>query len=877
MRLLKTKLSKPPIHTTIIKRPNITKLLEDYCNYKLILVSAPAGSGKSTVINAWLETIDTKYSWYSLDTSDNTIQQFLSYFIACLDGEEVFKSYQISELIASLASLGPDSLMRSIINVLYETKIPFTIILDDYHFIHNKEIHQMIMMFIEHLPSHIQLLIITREDPPLFLAKLRVSRLLLEIRMQELQFSNEETTEFMANSMGLKMSPHHIEQINLKTEGWIAGIQLTALSLQNQQDYKKLLNEFTGNHYIVDYLLEEVLNHMDARYMNFLLGTSILSQINSDLCDNLLDLNPGSSEDILRVLSQNNTFIMPLDYHRQWFRYHHLFRDLLLSRLENTSFDIHNLHYKASIWFEANSITDLAINHALEAEAFTFAAKLVENIWIECDRNLQAQYWIDQFEKLPEDIVDKRPVLLMGYAWALLDTGHHLECKVWLEKSQNLYDAIQAGKVLDYEISDQEQYDLLPSTIASAHCYLAIGEGRFNDMFSYAKKAFNHKAKMTSHRSGVLHMLMGLALWSIGDMTKAKDEIDQSILAIKKSNNTIAMSTCEIVRIDFLVDTGQFKLASDLLNQVISCAEKNGKISLVLASFHLIYSRIHLALGNIDEAIKAHQLSKKYGLKYCLPDYWYKYYQHQAILQIYQGLFDSAVLSLDEADSHYYLNPLVTRTSIKGLRGYLNILMNKLDDAALCFDNIFAEQDIIYKSIFLAKVGKEDESVKILTRLYEKAESQRRTRSISEILFGQAVISKENGRIKECIGYISQAIVFVNSSHYIEPLLRYREVLGDIYPNLSLSNEIKTYLSLDFLDDSYTVFQANQELQEPLTPRELEIIQLLSNGYSNQEICDELFLALSTVKGYNQNLFGKLDVHSRTEAISVARKIGLIK
>jgi len=876
MNLLQTKLNKPPIFKAHITRENINHLLADYKQHKIILVSAPAGSGKSTVINTWLDTIDANYSWYSIDESDNDILQFLSYFIACLETNNIYKSYQLSSLLTSFQSVGADSLIHSVISVLYESKLPFIIGLDDYHLIQNHDIHQMMMKLVEHLPNHIQLVIITREDPPLSLSKLRVGRLLLEIRAKELRFNNDECVQFLAKTMGLKLASSDILTLNEKTEGWIAGLQLAALSLQNHTKPEELIESFAGNHYIVDYLLEEVLNHLDQESIDFLLATSILSQFTADLCDSILDLKRGSSKEHIEVLSRINAFIIPLDHQMQWFRYHHLFRELLLDRLPGTEFDAQELHYRASLWFNTRENFDLAIDHAIEAGAIDLAADIVENIWGECDRSMKAMQWLDKFQNLSKEVIEKRPVLLMGYGWALLDTGKHIEAEKWLKKAQDLYDSIQSGEITDYDVSDQEQYDLLPSTIASAYCYITIGQGQFDIMFNYAKKAFNHKTKMPTHRSGVLHMLMGLAHWSIGDMPQARQEIDSAIIDLKKNKSAIEIGTYEIVKIELLMDAGQFDQASNLLDQVISNALNTNKPPLALANFHLIYSSLYLATGNIHEAIKAHEVSKTYGVKYCLPDFWYKWYQQQATLQVHQDLLESAISSLDEAEAHYYLNPLITRTSLKGLRGYIYVLLGRLNDASFSFDNLFAEQDLIYQSIYLKKTGDHLAADRILKTLYEITKSQQRERSTTEVLLGQAVLARLDGQIDTCIKYMKSATIFINEHFYVEPLLRYQDVLGDVYSKLNLKDEVKQYLSVESLEDSYIIFQVNQQLPEPLTSRELEIIQLLAVGYSNQEVCDQLFLALSTVKGYNQNIYGKLGVRRRTEAISKARTIGLI-
>jgi LuxR family maltose regulon positive regulatory protein len=877
MKLLKTKLSKPPINITTIERMAILERFADYNQYKMLLVSAPAGSGKSTLINTWLDRVETNYCWYSLDVSDNDLKQYLTYLITCIETHDIYLPFQLSDLLFSLQSIGSHGFIHALINILYECKEPLILVFDDYHLIQNTEIHQMMKLFVEHIPPHVHLVLITREDPPLSLSKLRVSRFLLEIRYTDLQFNDEEITRFLINTMGLRVDPRDIQTLNYKTEGWIAGIQLAALSIQNHDDPRKLIDEISGNHYIVDYLMEEVLSYMDQELLDFLLATSILSQFTAKLCDDMLSLESGTSETYLSMLSQSNTFIIPLDQTQNWFRYHHLFKELLLSRLATNSIDVKKRHLRASLWFEKEDHIDLAIYHALKAEALDIAADFIENIWAECDRSMEASRWLEKFKQLPLDIVKKRPVLLAGYSWALLDIGRHEEALVWLKEAEDLYQGIQSGDISDYRISDKEQYDILASTIASAYCFISIGQGRFDEMFAFAHEAFQKNPEISPHRSGVLHMLMGLALWAIGDLPKARQEIDQAIIEIQKHESHNNLGTYELVHIELQLDIGNFEQTKHMLDKVIFKALNDTQIPLSMANFYLDYSRLHLAQGNLQEAINAHITSKTYGKKYCLPDFWYKWYQQQANLQICQGLYDSALLSLDEAEVNYYLNPLPTRTTIKGLRGYIYILLEQYNHAGTCFDKPYAEQDLIYQSIYLAKIERQKEAESILNELYSTAMSQHRGRTVTEVLLGKSILALVAGDHAQCVQSLVESQKYINEWCYIEPLLRYKDVLGGIYSSLKLADKLKAKISVESLDASYTVFQVNQKLPEPLTPRELDVLQLLANGYSNQDVCNELFLAISTVKGYNQNLFGKLGVRRRTEAILKARMLGLIK
>jgi len=876
MKLLQTKLNKPQMYTPYIRRAGIHDKLAAYRDYKLVLVSGPAGSGKSTLLKGWLADEGLTYSWYNLDASDNDMQQFLSYLIACINQHPAFAVYDLSSLMTSSLTLESGPIIHSIIQVLQEVDSPLALILDDYHLISNPDIHRVMNQVLEHLPSQVQVFMTTREDPPLSLAKRRVNRQLLEVRAGDLQFTKEETGQFLLDIMKMTLSDDQVDLLTQKTEGWAAGIQLAGLSLQDRPNPDHYLDQMNTNHYIVDYFMEEVLSQMEEASLNFLLMTSLFNHFTADLCDYVLDLQPGQAHKHLTYLWQHNVFLIPLDDRRQWFRYHHLFRDLLSQGLAGRSMDVKILHTRASQWFRDHDHIDWAIDHACQGENWQLAGDLVENLWETCDKSLQANRWLNHFNKLPKDHVESRPVLLLGYTWALLDTGQHVQAKVWLQKAESLYKSIQDGHVTTYRVSDHDQYILFPSTLASAKCYIAIGHGQFDLMFDYAKEAFNRDLPLSPHRQGVLRMLMGLAYWATGQLAIAKKEIDHAIIDIKNTEGAITLGTYELVNLELLMDLGHYGQASQMLDQAIRAQETETKLPLALANFLLIYSRLHLAKGNLKEAIEAHKQSQIAGQKHALPDFWYKWYQHQASIQLHQGLYTSGLASIEEAKEHFYLNPLPSRTTLEGLKGFLYILDNKLDHARLCFDQAYADQDLVYKALLEARLKNYALAEDILVQQRTLCHQQGRLRATCEADMGLGLLAHYMGKKRTCLDHLKEAVIFVNNQTYVEPLMRYQSILGEYYEDLDLASPIRDKLALRPRDGSYHIFQANQKLEDPLTPRELDVLQLLAEGLSNQGICDQLFLALSTVKGYNQNIFAKLEVKRRSEAIIRARQLGLL-
>ena len=337
IEILNTKLNIPPVNNQIISRGHLNDLLKNALKYKLILVSSPAGSGKTTIITDYINRNNIECFWYSLDKTDNDIFRFSNYLIRGLEKNDELKDVNLSELLDSFHTIGEMEFIRAVINVLQSTTHDYTLVFDDYHLIELSAIQNMMKQLLEHLPTNIHLIIITREDPLLPLSSLRVRNQLLEIRIDHLKFTDSEANSFLNESMKLDLSAEGVQVLNKRAEGWIAGLQLAALYIRGHHDKEQFVMDFSGNHYyIMDYLLEEVLKQQSLEAQKFLMCTSILNQFSGSLCDEILKVEKGTSQAIIESLLQANVFIVPQDYQHTWFRYHHLFRDLIYQKLKDS-------------------------------------------------------------------------------------------------------------------------------------------------------------------------------------------------------------------------------------------------------------------------------------------------------------------------------------------------------------------------------------------------------------------------------------------------------------------------------------------------------------------------------------------------------------
>ncbi len=382
--LLQTKFYIPPIRATQIPRPQLSDLLNGGLDQALILVSAPAGYGKTTLVSSWLKETKIPSAWLSLDGSDNDPIRFLQYLLAALVPIAPGIEGDLSGMLQQIQPAQFDNLVNLLANELASISEPFVLVLDDFHVLHSEAVLKIIAYLLEHLPPRMHLAILTRTDPPLPLARLRARGQLLDIRADHLRFTRPEIAAFLNETMGLLLSASDLSAMEKRTEGWIASLQLAALSMQGSKDIHGFVSAFTGSHhYVMDYLVEEVLKLQPKKVSNFLLQTSILDRLCGPLCEAVIETDksePIDGQAMLESLEEMNLFTIPLDDERHWYRYHHLFADVLRKRLEHQSHQLlPELHRRASHWYETNGFISESIHQAIAAGDNDQAAKLIED------------------------------------------------------------------------------------------------------------------------------------------------------------------------------------------------------------------------------------------------------------------------------------------------------------------------------------------------------------------------------------------------------------------------------------------------------------------------------------------------------------------
>lgn len=910
--VLATKLYIPTSRPKIVLRPRLVERLNERLDRKLTLVSAPAGFGKTTLVSEWVACSGRPAAWLSLDSGDSDPACFLTYLIAALQTISLQLGNGAQAALQSPQLPPVESILTGLVNEIAALADPFILVLDDYHLVDSKLIDEAIAFLLECLPPQMHLVIATREDPHLPLARLRGQDQLTELRIIDLRFTPSEAAEFLNTAMGLDLSTADISALETRTEGWIAGLQLAAISLRGYKDTSGFIKSFTGSHrFILDYLIEEVLQQQPKPVQAFLLCTSILDRLCASLCDAILPDPAAAGQETLEKIERANLFVVPLDNQRCWYRYHRLFADVLQARLiKNQPEQIVVLHQRASEWYEQNGLLHEAIQHALSAEDFERAARLAELAWpamfTSTFQNTTFQRWM---ERLPDGLVRARPVLSVGYAWALLDIGELETVESRLEDAERCLAAAgenerMATSAAGISVADEEVAGFLPAVIAFARAYLALALGETSTAVTQALTALARSPAFDPYWKAAAAALLGLAYMRNGELEAAYNSVAEGMLNYEKSGRTAFAISGTVVLAEIRAEQGRLRDAIRVCEQSLRLATQPGEPALQgTADLYLWLSLLACEQGDLDTAIQQLEKSEALGASFGLPDWKYRRWLAQARTKEASGDLDGALLSLQEAERQYYLNPIPIVKPLEAWKARIWIRQGKLAEAIAWQrqSGLSADDELSYihefEHITLARLliaqFRRDRSepvlataMSLLQRLLEAAEAGGRTGSMIEILMLQALaqgaLSPRNPsaaltpletalRLAELEKYVR---IFIDEGLPMARLLSAAAGQG-IMPDFAR-------LLLKMMDTGEQMPEGSshpspaQPLIQPLSERELEVLRLVAQGLSNEAIGRRLFLAVSTVKGYNRIIFDKLQVQRRTEAVARARELGLL-
>lgn len=898
--ILATKFYVPPQPPEGVARLRLIHRLNEGLSLgrKLTLISAPAGFGKSTLASEWLACCGRPTTWLSLDENDNDPIRFLIYLITALQKISSNIGAGILEILQSPQPSPTEMILTALLNEITAIPNPFILVLDDYHAIDIKSVDDVLTFLVEYLPPQMHLVITTREDPALPLPRLRGRGQLTELRAADLRFTPAEATEFLNQMMGLNLSVAEVTALETRTEGWVAGLQLAALSLQGNQNVPGFIQAFAGDHrYIVDYLVEEVLNHQPDPIRTFLLQTSILNRLNGPLCDAVTGQPGGQAR--LDALQRGNFFLIPLDDRRHWYRYHHLFTDVLRMHLKAEQPDrVPILHRRASKWYEQNGAVPEAIHHALAGADFERVANLIERAIPEMHRTRQETTLLGWLQALPEELFLLRPVLTVHYAGTLLQSGqfHGVESHLrlaerWLDMPADMYE--------QPIFVDEEDFRRLPGLITMYRAGMAQVLGDVPNTMKYAWQLLELAREDDYFLRGAAAALLGLASWTKGDLAAAHQMYADGMAYLQRAGFISDVIGGAVTLADIQLTQGHLREAMNTYKRGLQLATKEGVPPLRgAADMHVGISELYYERNDLTTATQHLLKSKELGDLNGLRKNPHRWRVALARIRAAQGDLDGALDLLDEAERHYEGDFSPNVRPIRALKVRVWIAQGRLDEALVWVRErkLSAEDPPSYlrefELITLARVllacyqfeqGDNTllEALGLLERLLKAAEEGERMGSVIEILVLQAVAYQMRGNTLTALSPLERALKLAEPEGYVRIFLDEGANMGELLQDAAARGIMPSYVGKivgneQARSERVTPAPAPSPLIEPLSQRELEILRLFQTELSGPEIADELVIALSTVRTHTKGIYTKLNVNSRRTAVKRAIELGLI-
>ena len=912
--ILATKLYAPPPRSNVVVRSRLIERLNEGLHRKLTLISAPAGFGKSTLVSEWVAGCERSVAWLSLDKGDSDPIVFLTYLVAALQTIAPNIGKGLVDLLQSPKPPAADSILTALFNEIATVQSHFILVLDDYHVIDAPAVDQALTFLVEHLPPQMHLVIITRENPQIPLARLRGGGHLTELRVTDLRFSASEAAEFLNRMMGLDLSAADITALEARTEGWIAGLQLAAISMQGHTDTASFIKSFTGSHhFVMDYLVEEVLQQQSERVQTFLLRTSILDRLCGPLCDAVLLDASASGQETLEYLEHANLFIIPLDNERRWYRYHHLFTELLRQRLRQSSTSpiediedkepgVAELHNRASQWYEHHGSLADAIRYALAAENFERAADLVEREWPAMHRSyFRSAMTLGWMKALPDALIRARPVLSVGYAWELLRIGQPEAAETRLRDAEQWLATMAATPGI--VVVGETEFQALPSSIATARAYHALALGNVPGTVMYARRALDLFPMEDPVGRGPAAALLGLAYWASGDLDMSYRTLADSMAGFQKAGNILFAISGTNGLADIRVAQGRLHEAISTYERALQLATTQGKTLMQgTADLYLGLHDLYHEQGNLESARTFLSKSQELGEPAAHSPNWpYRLCLAQARMKQAQGDLDDTLDLLDKAELLYSRGPVPNVRPIAAMKARVWVAQGRLPKALgwVRERELSVDDDLSYlrefEHITLARVliaqykhdqveGSIRDALKLLERLLQAGEVGERMGSVIEILVLQALAYATLADIRAALVSLKRALMLAEPEGYVR-------IFVDEGPPMAtlLQAAAKQGIAPNYVSQLRTAFgtaegktPATQPFiaqpvlaSEPLSEREREVLRLLKTELSGPEIARELLVSLNTLRTHTKNIYNKLGANNRRAAVHRAEELGL--
>ncbi|MFZ6029595.1 MAG: LuxR C-terminal-related transcriptional regulator [Chloroflexota bacterium] len=905
MPVLATKLYLPPLRPEMVTRTRLIARLQEgllqnqQFSRKVSIISAPAGFGKTTLLSAWiaacradraagpakappagrLDDINTPaFAWLSLDEGDSEPMRFLTYLVAALQtlvpgtGEEILGALQAPQAPHT------ETLLTTLLNAIAAFPIRVVLILDDYHALDSPAVDETLNFLVEHLPPTLHLVVASREDPPLPLAGLRARGQLAELRAADLRFTPAEASEFLNRVMGLNLSEADVNALEARTEGWIAGLQLAALAMQaqlsvpGQTDPASFIQSFSGSHrFVLDYLLEEVLQHQPQDIQAFLLRTSILERLCGPLCEAILDAPPGSGQERLDALDRANLFVVPLDGQRHWYRYHHLFGDLLRKWLAQSLAPdrVAALHINASKWYEKNGFTFDAFRHAAAANDVARAERLIDNRKMGLHFRSVALTILDWLASLQDEVLDARPRLWVRFATLSLLCGQTSGVEKKLQRAERGLE----GAELD------ENTRNLIGQIACARATLALTRYDPETMLIQSRRALEYLPDSNLTFRFTANWAMGAAYLFQGQRAAATQAILDGIAISQQSGDTFSI----------ILATSALGQAQELDNQLAQAAETYRR---VLALFGdrpqpnaeeacLGLARIHYEWNDLETAETYGQRALQQARLYDRAiDRFIVSEVFLARLQLAQGDADGAALRLAQAEQSARQKNFVLR--LPEIAAAQVLVLLRKGDLPAARDLAWQFEFPLHQARVLLAEGDPSGALGLIEAFRQQTQARGWVDECLRATVLQAVASRLRGETDKAQAVLAEALSLAEPAGFVRLFLDEGETMRLLIAEFRAASEKYSHKLLAYTEKLLAGFslpaQSEVRNQKPeiLTSRETEILRLIADGLTNEQIANRLYLSLYTVKAHVRNIFGKLDTATRTQAVARGREHGLL-